>query len=141
MADKENKSEIVTENPTEKREKKKAKKPKFFSRIIGFFKRKTAPAREFMRIGRPAAMIAEVILGAFFSTWIIEGYTFSRIPTAICYLIAAVIIVVASEILNLVLKIVFGAGKRCKSYFFIVAFVVAFSAIGANQMTEFFYGI
>ena len=30
MADKENKSEIVTENPTEKREKKKAKKPKFF---------------------------------------------------------------------------------------------------------------
>lgn len=139
MADKENKSEIVTENPTEKRERKKAKKPKFFSRIIGFFKRKTAPAREFMRIGRPAAMIAEVILGAFFSTWIIEGYTFSRIPTAICYLIAAVIIVVASEILNLVLKIVFGAGKRCKSYFFIVAFVVSVSAIGANQMNEFLF--
>ena len=38
MADKENKSEIVTENPTEEREKKKAKKPKFFSRITGFFK-------------------------------------------------------------------------------------------------------
>lgn len=51
MADKENKSEIVTENPTEEREKKKAKKLKCFSRIIGFFKRKTTHARKFMGSG------------------------------------------------------------------------------------------
>lgn len=132
-----NSNENIFENDLEKSRKNKI--TRIISKVIDFFKRKTAPAREFMRIGRPAAMIAEVILGAFFSTWIIEGYTLSRIPTAICYLIAAVIIVVASEILNLVLKIVFGAGKRCKSYFFIVAFVVAFSAIGANQMSEFFF--
>ena len=139
MADKENKSEIVTENPTEEREKKKAKKPKFFSRITGFFKRKTAPAREFMGSGRAAAMIAEVILGAFFSTWILEGYTYGRVPKFLCFLIVAAIIVIVSELLNLILRLVFGAGKRCKSYFFIVAFVVSVSAIGANQMNEFLF--
>ena len=103
MADKENKSEIVTENPTEEPEKKKAKKPNIFSRIIGFFKRKTAPAREFMGSGRAAAMIAEVILGAFFSTWMLEGYTYGRVPKFLCFLIVAAIIVIVSELLNLIL--------------------------------------
>ncbi len=119
--------------------KKKAKKSFKVSKVIDFIKRKTAPAREFMRSGRPVAMIAEILLGAYFFSWIVEGYTYGRIPAVLCYLIGTALIALASEVLNLALKIVFGAGKRCKSYFFIVAFVVSFSAIGANQMSEFLF--
>ena len=129
--------EEVSENQSEKREK--IKKPKKISRAIGFVKRKTAPAREFMKSGRTAAMIAETVLGTFFIVWMLEGYTYGRVPAGLCFLVGAALIAAASEILNLVLKLVFGAGKRCKSYFFIVAFVVSFSAIGANQMSEFFF--
>ena len=132
---------ISEEKGKKKREKKekKEKKPHLFSRIKGFFKRKTEPAREFMRSGRAAAMIAEVVLGGLFSFWMVKGYTYGAIPKALCFLIIAAIIVIISELLNLILKIVFGAGKRCKPYFFIVAFFVSFSAIGATQMNGFLF--
>ena len=120
-------------------DKKSDKKPHLVSRIKGFFKAKFGSAAEFMKKGRAFAMIMEIILGAYFSAWIIEGYTHGRIPTWGCFLIAAAFVIVFSEILNLVLKIIFGAGKRCKSYFFIVAFLVSIPAIGANQMTGFLF--
>ncbi len=117
----------------------KVKKSGVFKRIKGFFSSKTGQAREFMRSGRAAAMIAEVILGSFFSAWIIEGYTNGRIPIVLCFLIAALIIVLVSELFNIILKLFFGAGKRSKTYFFIAALVVSISALGANQFNEFLF--
>ena len=42
---------------------------------FGFIKRKSEPAREFMKSGRTGAIIMEVLLASQCLTWIIRSYT------------------------------------------------------------------
>ena len=83
---------------------------------FGFIKRKTEPAREFMRSGRKGGMILELILAALFGTWILYETAFGKIPYILCFLILAAIIFIGINLVTLALKIVFGAGKLCKLY-------------------------
>ena len=103
------------------------------NRLKAFIKRKTAPAAEFMREGRAGGMIAVTILATLMNTWFMQSFTFNKIPWMAACFITALIIVVISELLNLILKLVFGAGKRCKSYFVMSLFMVVFDNMMGNQ--------
>ncbi len=83
-----------------------------------FLWKKSGPAREFMGKGRAGGMILEIIVAS--QLWSSGTYfTFlGKIPLILCVVITAVIWVIFAELLNLIIKIVFGGGKRCKSYFF-----------------------
>ncbi|MBQ9608830.1 MAG: hypothetical protein IJV15_05205 [Lachnospiraceae bacterium] len=120
----------------------------FFKKIIGgikkpfgFIKRKTEPAREFMRTGRAGGMIAELIVSALFMCWIIDSGTYGKVPLVINYILTVVLLALSAEVLNLVLKIVFGAGKRCKTYFCGALFTVLFNNLVGNQLKAVFPAI
>ena len=113
--------------------KEKAKKPKKESKFKAFIKRKTTPAKEFMRAGIPGGMIALTLLVSLMNAEFIGDYVFNKIPWIICSLITSVIFVAVAELINLVLKLIFGAGKRCKSYFFLGLFFVVFDNVVGTQ--------
>lgn len=114
---------------------------KFFVKIWGgikkpfaFIKRKTEPAREFMKAGRPGGMIAEMLTATLMCGWVAESYVYHKISWMLSALIMAALMVLMAEALNLVLKLLFGAGKRCKSYFAIALFGVIFMNMMGNQV-------
>ena len=114
---------------------------KFFAKIWGgikkpfaFIKRKTEPAREFMKAGRPGGMIAEMITATLMCGWVAESYVYHKISWMLSALIMAALMILMAEALNLVLKLLFGAGKRCKSYFAIALFGVIFMNMMGNQV-------
>lgn len=97
---------------------------KFFKKLwsgikkpFGFIKRKTAPARDFMKAGRPGGMILEVALGILFTGWVIGSATYWKTPEWANYLIVAVLFFVIAEISVFLLKLIVGGSKRCKVYF------------------------
>ena len=96
---------------------------------FGFIKRKTEPAREFMKTGRAGGMIAELFLAVAFMFWIFDGMTNNKLPWLVMFLVTTIILLLSVGLLNLILKIIFGAGKRCKLYFF-----VAFFSVCANNL-------
>ena len=113
---------------------------KFFAKSWGgikkpfaFIKRKTEPAREFMKAGRPGGMIAEMLTAVFMCGWVASSYVYHKIPWMLSAIIMAALTVLIAEALNLALKILFGAGKRCKSYFAVAMFWVVFMNMSGNQ--------
>ena len=109
------------------------KKHKKESKLKAFIKRKTGPAREFMRVGIPGGMIAVTLLTILMNAEFVRDYTYDKIPWLVSCLVTSVIFVAVAELINLAMKILFGAGKRCKSYFFLaVLFVVFDNAMGTQ---------
>lgn len=113
--------------------KDKVKKPKKENRLKAFIRRKTAPAIEFMRAGIPGGMIAGTMLATVMNMEFVRAYTYNRIPWIVGGLITSVIFVTVAELINLVVKLLFGAGKRSKSYFFLAVFFVAFDNAMGTQ--------
>ena len=113
--------------------KDKVKKPKKKNRLKAFIRRKTAPAIEFMRAGIPGGMIAVTMLATVMNMEFIRAYTYNRIPWIVSGLITSVIFVTVAELINLVVKLLFGAGKRSKSYFFLALFFVVFDNAMGTQ--------
>ena len=113
---------------------------KFFKKIWGgikkpfsFIKRKTAPARAFMKSGRPGGMILELALGVFFYGWAVRSMLYEKIPMWASYLIVAVLFLLIAELGSLLLKLIIGGSKRCKVYFWIALFcVIAMNVMGTQ---------
>ncbi|MBO4456891.1 MAG: hypothetical protein J5802_04160 [Butyrivibrio sp.] len=114
------KETVITEKP---------KKENIFKRICGGIKKpfsfvwkKTDKQREFIRAGRAGGMIADTILGAqFFCKSTLEG-----LPVIWAFLLSVIIVAAVSELLNLVVKFIFGGGNRRKAYFITTFICVAF---------------
>lgn len=117
------------------------KKVKFFlgkvwrgiKKPFGFIKRKTEPAREFMKTGRACGMIAELFLAVAFMFWIFDGMTNNKLPWPVMFLVTTIILLLSIGLLNLLLKILFGAGKRSKLYFFGALFSVCANNLIGNM--------
>jgi|GEM_PF-31167 hypothetical protein len=103
------------------------------SKLKAFVKRKTAPAREFMREGRVGGMIAEMSLAALLNGWILSSMFFHKLPGFLCCLIAAIVLVLSAELLSLGLRLLFGAGKRCRTYFMTALFMIVFDNVVGTQ--------
>lgn len=104
---------------------------KFFKKIgrviskpFRFIKRKTEPARKFMKEGRPGGMIAEAALGIIFTGWVIGSMVYEKLPVWADYLIVAALFFAIAEIIALLLKLFVGGSKRCKVYFWTAVFCV-----------------
>ena len=108
---------------------------------FGFVKRKTEPAREFMKKGRAGGMIAELILSIAFMFWLFDGLTNNKLPWLVMFLVTTIILLLSVELLNLVLKILFGAGKRCKLYFFGALFSVCANNLIGNMFHAIFLAV
>ena len=117
--DKEQILEMSDSEKTKKRSLGKGRIKKTVSKLISFIKRKTEPAREFLRAGIPGGMIAVTFLATVMNTYIIQDYTYDKIPWIAGGLVTSVLFVTVAELVNLVMKLLFGAGKRCKSYLFL----------------------
>ncbi len=104
---------------------------KFFKKIWGgikkpfsFIKRKTAPARTFMKSGRPGGMILEAVVGILFTAWAIGTFLYERTPVWANYLIMTAAFVIIAELGALIAKILIGGSKRCLAYFWVALFLV-----------------
>ena len=104
---------------------------KFFKKIWGgikkpfsFIKRKTAPARAFMKAGRPGGMILEAVVGILFTAWAIGIFLYERTPVWANYLIMTAAFVIIAELGALIAKILIGGSKRCLAYFWVALFLV-----------------
>ena len=117
----------------EKPAKGRVKKPGIFKRFGAFIKRKTEPARDFMRAGIPGGMIAVAFLATLMNSTVISDYTFDKIPWIASCINFSLLFVAVAELINLIMKLLFGAGKRCKSYFFLSVFCVVFDNAVATQ--------
>ncbi len=95
---------------------------------FGFIKRKSEPAREFMKKGRTGAIILELLLASQFFTWIISSYTYDKYPWILMFIITCLFWVIIAELSSLVVKLIFAGGKRCRSYF-----IVALLSVGMNN--------
>ena len=131
--DKEQILEMSDSEKTKKRSLGKGRIKKTVSKLISFIKRKTEPAREFLRAGIPGGMIAVTFLATVMNTYIIQDYTYDKIPWIAGGLVTSVLFVTVAELVNLVMKLLFGAGKRCKSYFFLAVLLVAFDNAMGTQ--------
>lgn len=116
------------------------KKKNIFKKIWGsikkpfaFIKRKTEPAREFMKSGRAGAMILELILATQFLWWIADSYTYNKYNAVLIFIISAVLFFVVTELTALIFKLVFSGGKRCRAYFWIAFSFVFSTNLIANQ--------
>lgn len=103
------------------------------SKLKAFVKRKTAPAREFMRAGRAGGMTAVIGLAALMNGWLIDKLTVHILPWILCVLIVAAALVLFAELLKLVLGLLFGAGKRCKIYFMVAFFMIILDNVAGTQ--------
>ena len=108
---------------------------------FGFIKRKTEPAREFLKAGRAGGMIAEFILAVAFMFWIFDGMTNNKLPWPVMIFITTIVLLLTVGLLNLILKILFGAGKRCKLYFFGAFFSVCANNLIGNMFHAIFLAI
>ncbi len=95
---------------------------------FGFIKRKSEPAREFMKKGRTGAIILELLLASQFFTWIISSYTYDKYPWILMFIITCLFWVIIAELSSLVVKLIFAGGKRCRSYF-----IAALLSVGMNN--------
>ena len=100
---------------------------------FSWINRKTKPAREFMRKGRAGAMIMEVALSVYLWTWAMDGTVYHQYPKIVMALVLTALLVITSELLNLIIKLLFGGGKRHKTYFFVALFAACMNNIAATQ--------
>lgn len=112
----------------------------FFKKVWGgikkpfaFIKRKTEPAREFMKKGRTGAIIMEVLLASQFFTWIISSYTYDKYPWLLMFIITCLFWVIVNELSSLLVKLIFAGGKRCRLYFIAALISVLMNNIIADQ--------
>ena len=110
----------MSENEAIVNEQPKKEKKNIFKKIwggikkpFGFIKRKTEPAREFMKKGRTGAIILELLLASQFFTWIISSYTYDKYPWILMFIITCLLVVITAELFALLIKLVFSGGKRC----------------------------
>lgn len=104
---------------------------RFFKKIWGgikkpfsFIKRKTAPARTFMKSGRPGGMMLEAVVGILFTAWAVGTFLYERTPVWANYLIMTAAFVIIAELGALIAKILIGGSKRCLAYFWVALFLV-----------------
>ena len=102
-------------------------------RPFKFIKRKTEPARDFLRKGRSGAMVLEIILAGQFFAEVFREMVLQKIPFVLCLLISTALLAAIAELLNLVVKLILGGGKRCKSYFLTALLSVFMINIIADQ--------
>ena len=100
---------------------------------FGFIKRKSEPAREFMKSGRTGAIIMEVLLASQFFTWIISSYTYDKYPWILMFIISCAMWVIIAELASLLIKFVFAGGKRCRTYFYIAILSVVMNNVIVDQ--------
>ncbi|MCR5593085.1 MAG: hypothetical protein K6F79_04995 [Saccharofermentans sp.] len=100
---------------------------------FGFIKRKSEPAREFMKSGRTGAIIMEVLLASQCLTWIISSYTYDKYPWILMFIISCAMWVIIAELMSLLIKLVFAGGKRCRTYFIIALFSGTLNNVLVNQ--------
>ncbi|MBQ7275478.1 MAG: hypothetical protein IJR15_08480 [Clostridiales bacterium] len=101
---------------------------------FGFIKRKSKPAREFMKSGRAGGMILELLLASQFCWWIIDSYTYNKYNAVLIFFISMAFVAIITELCTLILKLLFAGGKRCRGYFIAAFTFVAFTNIAANQL-------
>ena len=106
---------------------------KQLKRPFEFIKRKTEKSREFMKAGRAGAMIAELLLSAQFYYWIVDEFTLKKLPPVLGILIAMIIPVLISELINLAIRILGGGVKRSKGYFLTALGIVGMNNYIGNQ--------
>ena len=114
---------------------------KFFGRIKNavikpfvFIRNKTGPARDLMRSGRAGGMILEMALAVLMSSWVVNGYTYDKMPYVICIMVTADILVILAELIALVFKLLFGSGRRSTSYFYTAFVLIAFLNLVGNLL-------
>lgn len=95
-------------------------------RPFNFIKKKTEPSREFLKKGRLLGMIFEIILASQFTYLEAADLLADKLPSFVCFLITPVVLTCCAELINLAVKIVFGAGKRPRAYFATSLFAVLF---------------
>jgi len=93
-----------------------------------FIKNKTFPQREFLRDGRLGGIIALTLLCAQFFTWLIDDGLMNKLPIVITFLVTVILAILASELVGLAIKLVFGGRRRSEAYF-----IMAFSGVFANN--------
>ncbi|WP_185752531.1 hypothetical protein [Butyrivibrio sp. AE2032] len=86
--------------------------------------------------GRFLAMILETVLAAQFWASTLEEVMLKKVPYVLCLLIMASLWALVAEALNLVIKLILGGGKRCKSYFLISFSAVCAINVVANQLEQ-----
>ena len=126
----------MSENEAIVNEQPKKEKKNIFKKIwggikkpFGFIKRKTEPAREFMKKGRTGAIILELLLASQFLTWMISSYTYDKYPWILMFIITCLLVVITAELSALLIKLVFAGGKRCRLYF-----ILALAIVGLENM-------
>ena len=113
---------------------------KFFRKVwagikkpFSFIKRKTKPAREFMKAGRPGGMIMNAAVGILFTSWAIGEFSYGKLPVWADYLIMTAGFVLIAEIAALLLKVFVGGSKRCLVYFWEALFLVMMENVMGTQ--------
>ncbi len=131
----------MTENEAVTNGQPKKAKKNIFKRIWGgikkpfsFIKRKTEPAREFMKKGRAGAMILELILASQFCWWMTDSFTYYKYNAVLIFFVSAAFLAIVTELLTLLFKLIFASGKRCRAYFILAFTLVFFTNIAANQL-------
>jgi hypothetical protein len=92
---------------------------------------KTKSPREFLRKGRPAAMIAELMLGTAFLSWI--PVSMFNCPVVLSVIISALLLFLLSELLSLTFKLVIGVSSRPRAYFYISLATVLINCLISTQ--------
>ena len=130
----------MSENEATVNEQPVKAKKNIFKRIrggikkpFGFIKRKSEPAREFMKSGRAGAMILELVLASQFCWWIIDSYTYNKFNAILIFIISMGLVAIVTELCTLIFKLLFAGGKRHRGYFIAAFTAVAFTNIAANQ--------
>ncbi len=100
--------------------------PKTRKNPIKWIKKKTEPQRDFLRMGRPGALIGLGVLATQFISWMIYEEAIGKIPVVLAFFLTAAICVLIAELLNLFVRLLFGGGKRIRAYF-LATFVAVFA--------------
>lgn len=95
---------------------------------FAFIKAKTALQRGFLRAGRPGGIIALTLLCAQFFTWLIDDGLMNKLPIVVAFLVTVILAILASELLGLAIKLIFGGRRRSEAYF-----IMAFAGVFANN--------
>ena len=99
-----------------------------------FINNKTKPAREFFAKGQLGSIVFEVLLASQFLTTLVWEFALYKIPLIACFAISAAVVVLVSEVLSLIIKLLFAGGKRCRGYFAVCFFCLSFYNLLAVEL-------
>lgn len=97
----------------------------FFGKLKEKIKKVTAAPVAFLKAGTPGGIILCLLLASTFFCFNIVKSFLSNTPTVVCILISTAIIGLGTEVVYLLVKLLFGAGKQSK-LFVMVAFTGVF---------------